>query len=169
MSSAGRGPLGALAGVPGLTGALVRAAVLALVQTAGVVLLAAGLARAVADVAAGAAPGTALLVALAGAAVRAAAGGLGAVLAARDARRAEDALRRSLLTRLLAGEGEAVDAAFDVTVADASVSDYTLTVMTWVAGFGLPVVLGYQAWTYWVFRTRLTAEPETPKPEQISA
>ncbi|MCU1619704.1 MAG: cydD, partial [Modestobacter sp.] len=46
-----RGPLGALAGVPGLTGALVRAAALALVQAAGIVLLAAGLARAVADVA----------------------------------------------------------------------------------------------------------------------
>jgi cytochrome d ubiquinol oxidase subunit II len=52
-----------------------------------------------------------------------------------------------------------VDAAFDVTIADASVSDYTLTVMTWAAGVGLPVVLGYQAWTYWVFRKRLTAEP----------
>src|SRR5215218_8605784 len=52
-----------------------------------------------------------------------------------------------------------IDGAFDVTVADASVSDYTLTVMTWAAGIGLPVVLGYQAWTYWVFRRRLTAEP----------
>ncbi|NEK85602.1 cytochrome d ubiquinol oxidase subunit II [Blastococcus saxobsidens] len=52
-----------------------------------------------------------------------------------------------------------VDAAFDLTIADASVSDYTLTVMTWAAGVGLPVVLGYQAWTYWVFRKRLTAEP----------
>lgn len=52
-----------------------------------------------------------------------------------------------------------IDAAYDVTVADASVSDYTLTVMTWAAGIGLPVVLGYQAWTYWVFRKRLTAEP----------
>jgi cytochrome bd ubiquinol oxidase subunit II len=55
-----------------------------------------------------------------------------------------------------------VDAAFGVTVADASVSDYTLTIMTWAAGFGLPVVLGYQAWTYWVFRKRLTAEHEEP-------
>jgi cytochrome d ubiquinol oxidase subunit II len=53
-----------------------------------------------------------------------------------------------------------IDPAFDLTVADASVSDYTLTVMTWVAGVGLPVVLAYQAWTYWVFRKRLTAEPE---------
>jgi len=54
-----------------------------------------------------------------------------------------------------------IDPAFDVTIAQASVSDYTLTVMTWAAGFGLPVVLGYQAWTYWVFRQRLSAEPET--------
>ncbi|SDY13546.1 ATP-binding cassette, subfamily C, CydCD [Modestobacter sp. DSM 44400] len=108
---AGRGPLGALAGVPGLPGALVRAAVAALVQTAGMVLLAAGLARAVADVTDGVVPGTALAVAVLGAAVRAAGSGLGAVLAARDARRAEDALRQKLLTRLLDGEGEAVDAA----------------------------------------------------------
>ena len=52
-----------------------------------------------------------------------------------------------------------IDPAFDVTVAAASVSDYTLTVMTWAAGVGLPVVLAYQAWTYWVFRKRLSAEP----------
>jgi cytochrome d ubiquinol oxidase subunit II len=51
-----------------------------------------------------------------------------------------------------------IDPAFDVTLADASVSDYTLTVMTWAAGVGLPVVLAYQAWTYWVFRKRLSAE-----------
>ncbi|MFQ1003824.1 thiol reductant ABC exporter subunit CydC [Modestobacter sp. SSW1-42] len=108
---AGRGPLGALAGVPGLTGALVRAAAVALVQTVGVVLLAAGLARSIADVAAGVVPGTALAVALGGVLLRAAAGGLGSVLATRDARRAEDALRRQLLTRLLDGEGEAVTTA----------------------------------------------------------
>ena len=53
-----------------------------------------------------------------------------------------------------------IDPAFDVTVAGASVSDYTLTVMTWAAGIGLPVVLAYQAWTYWVFRQRLSADPE---------
>ena len=55
-----------------------------------------------------------------------------------------------------------IDPAFDVTIATASVSDYTLTVMTWAAGVGLPVVLGYQAWTYWVFRRRLSAEPQSP-------
>src|SRR5215218_2998176 len=57
-----------------------------------------------------------------------------------------------------------IDASFDVTIADASVSDYALTVMTWAAGVGLPVVLCYQAWTYWVFRTRLTAEPVHDEP-----
>ena len=55
-----------------------------------------------------------------------------------------------------------VSAAFDLTISQASVSDYTLTVMTWAAAVGLPVVLAYQAWTYWVFRKRLSAEPETP-------
>ncbi|SOD99312.1 thiol reductant ABC exporter subunit CydC [Blastococcus haudaquaticus] len=101
---AGKGPLGALAGVPGLTGALVRAAVAALGQTAGLVLLAAGLAHAVAR-ATGYAEGTValpLVLAAAGAALRAIAGTAGDVLAARDARRAEDRLRRDLLGRLAA-------------------------------------------------------------------
>ena len=30
--------------------------------------------------------------------------------------------------------------------------------MTWVAGFGVPFLLAYQSWTYWVFRRRLRAE-----------
>lgn len=47
---------------------------------------------------------------------------------------------------------------FDLTVASAVVGDYTLTVMTWAAAFGLPVVLAYQAWSYWVFRRRLTTD-----------
>lgn len=46
----------------------------------------------------------------------------------------------------------------DLTVASASSSPYTLTVMTWVAGFGLPILLLYQGWTYWVFRQRLRTE-----------
>ncbi len=50
------------------------------------------------------------------------------------------------------------DAAYSLTVTNASSTHYTLTVMTWVAGFLTPVVLVYQAWTYWVFRRRLSAE-----------
>ena len=51
-----------------------------------------------------------------------------------------------------------LDGAWDLTISNASSGDYTLTVMTVVAGIGLPLVLAYQAWTYWVFRKRLTAE-----------
>jgi cytochrome d ubiquinol oxidase subunit II len=59
---------------------------------------------------------------------------------------------------------------FDVTIHQASVSPYTLTVMTWVAAVGLPVVLAYQAWTYWVFRKRLTASPEpAAEPSSVPA
>ncbi|MGY2129483.1 thiol reductant ABC exporter subunit CydC [Blastococcus sp. SYSU DS0617] len=103
-ADAPRGPLAALAGVPGLTGALVRAALAALAQTAGLVLLAAGLAHAVArgsGLADGSVAGP-LAVALAGVALRSVAGTVGQVLAARDARRAEDRLRRDLLDRLAA-------------------------------------------------------------------
>jgi cytochrome d ubiquinol oxidase subunit II len=49
------------------------------------------------------------------------------------------------------------DAAFDLTIANASSSPYTLTVMMWAAAFAAPVVLGYQAWTYWVFRQRISS------------
>ncbi|MCB1299629.1 MAG: cytochrome d ubiquinol oxidase subunit II, partial [Microthrixaceae bacterium] len=42
-----------------------------------------------------------------------------------------------------------------MTIADASSSEYTLTIMTWVALLLTPVVLAYQAWTYWVFRKRV--------------
>ncbi len=50
------------------------------------------------------------------------------------------------------------DPAFSLTVESASSTDYTLGVMTWVAGFLTPVVLLYQGWTYWVFRRRLRVE-----------
>jgi len=48
------------------------------------------------------------------------------------------------------------DAAYSLTIENASSSQYTLTVMTWVAGIMLPFVLAYQTWTYWVFRKRVS-------------
>jgi cytochrome bd ubiquinol oxidase subunit II len=45
--------------------------------------------------------------------------------------------------------------AFDLTLAQASSSHYTLVVMTVVAVIFVPIVLAYQSWTYWVFRHRL--------------
>ncbi|GAA1525226.1 cytochrome d ubiquinol oxidase subunit II [Agromyces terreus] len=48
------------------------------------------------------------------------------------------------------------DPANSLTIENASSTEYTLTVMTWVAVFTLPIVLLYQGWTYWVFRKRVT-------------
>ncbi len=48
------------------------------------------------------------------------------------------------------------NAAFSLTVHNASSTPYTLRIMTWVAALFTPVVLGYQAWTYWVFRRRVS-------------
>lgn len=47
---------------------------------------------------------------------------------------------------------------FDLTIYNASSSQYTLSVMTVIALTLVPIVLAYQAWTYWVFRKRLTTE-----------
>jgi len=49
-----------------------------------------------------------------------------------------------------------IDPAYSLTIANASSSQYTLQVMTWVAVIMLPLVLTYQAFTYWVFRRRIT-------------
>lgn len=48
------------------------------------------------------------------------------------------------------------DEAYNLTVANTSSSHYTLTIMTWAAAFITPVVIGYQAWSYWVFRQRIS-------------
>jgi cytochrome bd-type quinol oxidase subunit 2 len=47
-------------------------------------------------------------------------------------------------------------AANDLTVSNASSAPYALKVMTVIAAVLLPVVIAYQAYTYWVFRRRLT-------------
>src|SRR5581483_10796704 len=48
-----------------------------------------------------------------------------------------------------------IDDAFSPTIFTTSSSHYTLTVMSIVALVFTPIVLLYQAWTYWVFRARL--------------
>jgi len=50
-----------------------------------------------------------------------------------------------------------IDRAFDLTVQNSSSGEYTLGVMTVVTVIALPVVLVYQAWSYWVFRRRIAA------------
>ena len=51
-----------------------------------------------------------------------------------------------------------IDPAYSLTIENASSTEYTLTVMSWIALFALPLVLAYQGWTYWVFRKRITRE-----------
>ena len=51
-----------------------------------------------------------------------------------------------------------IDPANNLTIADASSTPYTLTVMTWVAVLVVPFVLAYQVWSYWVFRRRLSRD-----------
>lgn len=51
-----------------------------------------------------------------------------------------------------------LDAAFNLTVQNASSTPYTLKVMTVVALTLVPLVLAYQTWSYWVFRKRVTGD-----------
>jgi cytochrome d ubiquinol oxidase subunit II len=61
-------------------------------------------------------------------------------------------------------------AANNITVGNAAASSYALTVMTVVACIFLPLVLGYQAWSYHVFRRRLAApRAGAPSPEAATA
>ncbi len=52
----------------------------------------------------------------------------------------------------------ALDPANSLSVQAAASSHYTLTVMTWVAVILVPIVLAYQGWSYWVFRTRISTD-----------
>ncbi|AQR96299.1 cytochrome d ubiquinol oxidase subunit II [Clostridium saccharoperbutylacetonicum] len=47
---------------------------------------------------------------------------------------------------------------YNLTIANASSSMNTLTLMTKVAIIFVPIVLAYQIWTYWIFRKRVTAK-----------
>ena len=48
------------------------------------------------------------------------------------------------------------DPANSLTIANASSSTYTLTIMSWVALVFVPLILGYQGFTYWIFRKRIS-------------
>jgi cytochrome d ubiquinol oxidase subunit II len=60
-----------------------------------------------------------------------------------------------------------LDPAWSLTVDNASSAPYTLTIMSWAALLITPLVIGYQGWTYWVFRQRISAE-RIPDPVGLS-
>jgi cytochrome bd ubiquinol oxidase subunit II len=47
---------------------------------------------------------------------------------------------------------------WSVTIYNGSSTPYTLAIMSWASLTLVPLVIGYQAWTYWVFRRRITAD-----------
>jgi cytochrome d ubiquinol oxidase subunit II len=51
---------------------------------------------------------------------------------------------------------------WSVTIYNASSTPYTLKIMTWVTAFMAPLTVVYQAWTYWVFRQRISADRIPP-------
>ncbi|WP_019875257.1 cytochrome d ubiquinol oxidase subunit II [Sporichthya polymorpha] len=77
----------------------------------------------------------------------------------------------SLFVALYPNVLPATDPANSLTVTNASSTGYTLTVMTWVALILTPMVVAYQAWTYWVFRARVGVEhiPALAMPKAVSA
>ena len=55
-----------------------------------------------------------------------------------------------------------------LTLADVAAGNYTLTLMTILAGLLLPLLLALQAWSYWLFRERVTrAAVGAPRPSPI--
>ena len=57
--------------------------------------------------------------------------------------------------------------AYSLTIYNASSTPYTLRIMTIVAAIFTPIVVAYQAWTYWVFRKRVSPS-DIPNPEEGS-
>ena len=54
-----------------------------------------------------------------------------------------------------------IDPAFNLTIYNASSSQYTLTVMSIVALIFVPIVLVYQGWTYYMFRKRISTDKKS--------
>lgn len=54
-----------------------------------------------------------------------------------------------------------INEAYSLTINNAASGDYTLKLMTIVAIIFLPIVLGYQGWSYYVFSKRVTKDKES--------
>ena len=61
-----------------------------------------------------------------------------------------------------------VDAAYSLTVHNASSSHLTLQIMTGAAIVFTPIMLLYTAWSYWVFRNRVSADHIAPQADPLA-
>lgn len=56
--------------------------------------------------------------------------------------------------------------AYDLTIGNTASQPYTLYLMTIVGGIFLPLIIGYQAWNYYVFRHRIEVD-EPPIDKEV--
>ena len=61
-----------------------------------------------------------------------------------------------------------VEGGTSLTLVDAAAGEVTLQFITVVAVIGMPLVMAYQAWSFWVFRKRITKPTDTPA-ESVTA
>ncbi len=54
-----------------------------------------------------------------------------------------------------------INSALSLTIYNSASSPYTLKVMTIIALIFVPIVIGYQIWSYWVFRKRIVRDEKT--------
>jgi cytochrome d ubiquinol oxidase subunit II len=53
-----------------------------------------------------------------------------------------------------------LDPGWSLTIYNTASSPYTLTTMSIIAAIFVPIMLAYQAWSYWIFRKRITEKVE---------
>jgi cytochrome d ubiquinol oxidase subunit II len=61
------------------------------------------------------------------------------------------------------------DPAGTLTLTNAASGHYTLVLMSWVALALVPFVVAYQAWSYWIFRKRISSASIPPSPRRPKA
>lgn len=68
------------------------------------------------------------------------------------------AMSTSFFVSLFPNVIKAIDPAYNLSIQAAASTSYTLTIMTISTVIFLPVVIAYQAWTFWVFRKRISTK-----------
>jgi cytochrome d ubiquinol oxidase subunit II len=63
-----------------------------------------------------------------------------------------------LFPRLLVSN---IDPSFSLTIMNSASGDYTLRIMSIIALIFVPIVIGYQSWSYWIFRKRIGSDEKS--------
>jgi len=63
-----------------------------------------------------------------------------------------------LFPRLLVSS---IDPAYSLTIMNSASGEYTLRIMSIIALIFVPIVIGYQSWSYWIFRKRIGSDAKS--------